>query len=165
MASLEKVREDLWRRAMGLPPLAEYKAIVKREKAKRARWAKKAARREAERLAEWQMRQEIRAAAQAAWVRSSPERNDEIIRLRDAGETFKAIGIKFGISASAVQSMYKRMNSKRERGEKLEAHKRFVASLNIRRVPYGRPIDMGGSRDNWLDWTPEMQAREFGLIE
>ncbi len=74
-----------------------------------------------------------------------------ILQWRAAGLTFREIGAVCGVTAGRGQQLYQRALRWRERTKR-----------NLLPLPT-RPIDMGGERDVWHVWTPEMQAKELGL--
>jgi hypothetical protein len=87
------------------------------------------------------------------WAALMRERNRSMLADRELlGMTFAALGKKYDVSPGRAQDIISReIRIERRR-----------ASLH-RAVPSrSRPIDMGGTRDVWHEWTPEMQAAEFG---
>jgi hypothetical protein len=78
-------------------------------------------------------------------------RDREIFRRASDGERRADLAAEFGLSRGFV-GLICLLHSE------VDEYRR----QRIRRS-VGRVIDMGGPRDVWLTWTPEMQAREFGI--
>lgn len=82
------------------------------------------------------------------------QRNASMLADRASGKTFVAIGQKHCISPTRVQQIINAENRRRQ-----------IAQKNHQRENRGgKVIDMGGVRDITQVWTPEMQAKEFGLV-
>lgn len=76
---------------------------------------------------------------------SSKLRTTLIMQARINGKTLKAIGEEWGISGSRVHDIIAQ--------EKYRAERWLPPKRNL-----GRPIDMGGPRDQWLEFTLENNA-------
>jgi hypothetical protein len=85
------------------------------------------------------------------YIRPSAERNSLIYKMRKYGFPFQEIADKFGLSRESIRVICEKEHAKRVRSQTKPTNR-------------GRVIDMGGRRDVDIVWTPEMQAKEFGLI-
>lgn len=84
-------------------------------------------------------------------VPASPERDRKIYELAKYGVGFPEIAAKVGLTVERIRQICTKEHARRVR-------------VSMRNSNKGRVIDMGGDRDVDMVWTPEMQAREFGLI-
>jgi hypothetical protein len=78
------------------------------------------------------------------------ERNANIADMRRCGKSLREIANIYNISPENVRQIA--IKEERLRNKFFEKH-------NPSRV-----IDMGGDRDCVVEWTPEMQAKEFDLL-
>ncbi len=85
------------------------------------------------------------------WDEMMKQRRRSMYSDRLAGMTYSAIGTKYDISPTTAQNIIRR-----EERKQIKLAKKM---MSVRTV--SRPIDMGGQRDVWHEWTPEMQADEF----
>lgn len=85
---------------------------------------------------------------------SKHDRNRAIVVMRRGGATFKQIGKEFGITSARARYI----------SLDYEMKDKWSRTKFMNHIPASRPIDMGGSDGVVHEWTPEMQAREFGMI-
>jgi len=71
--------------------------------------------------------------------------------------TLENVGVKFGLGRESVRKIMLKYGRLVARG-KLQKMQTTHSAAN------GRVIDMGGADGILHEWTPEMQAREFGLM-
>ena len=156
-----------WRQA-GENRMEARRIVDQREAADRAAWAAERAHWEvlaearkaqdaehARKVAEKKARKAARIAAgipAKAQVSPFRDRTIKMLEMRSQGQTFQAIGDAFGVHRERVRQIV----AKEQRRLR---HPRFWLPSEP-----CRPIDMGGERDVWHDWTPEQNARELGLI-
>lgn len=77
-------------------------------------------------------------------------RQEEVWKLREDGLTFKEIGQQLGVSKQRAQQIWMGAQRRHELAAKRASEKkRDAARRNL-----GRPIDMGGPRDVWIEQGP-----------
>ena len=86
--------------------------------------------------------------------KETKQRNMSMVADRAAGITFLEISKKHCISPARVMQIVNAENRRQSTAQK-KYHDEHRG---------GKVIDMGGARDITHVWTPEMQAKEFGLI-
>ena len=87
------------------------------------------------------------ARKEASLLERRQNRDEEIYSMRRAGATYRAIAKKYGMHPSGAHHICRRQTFLKR--------KQYNESLS------SRPLDMGGERDIWHEWTPEMQLEEF----
>jgi hypothetical protein len=115
----------------------------------KAALALRAEERRERRMWEAQMHATYIAEAERRRARQSidyPARNARIVAMRSEGRTFRALAAEFDLTPERVrQIVIVDARKKRKAIEKWHAD----------RANLGRPIDMGGRRDVWQEFTPE----------
>lgn len=87
-------------------------------------------------------------------VPPSPERTFNICAARRSGKTLAEVGEMFSLSKDRIRQIVVNEERRQQKAQK-RAHLRHRKS---------RPLDMGGIRDEWQHWTPEMQYMEFAAL-
>jgi hypothetical protein len=105
-----------------------------------------------------------RAGVYQQWAAGVPHpaklaREQEIERLREDGLTLQEIGERLGITRSRVQQIFESAQLRRQivanRAAKRARSDQIIDQrLERQRHNLGRPIDMGGPRDQWLEKGP-----------
>ncbi len=89
------------------------------------------------------------------------QREEKVLQLRADGLTFEEIGKRVGVGKARVGQILhhaqRRLEAKAERDARRARTDRLIEAMFAPKVPpriLGRPIDMGGPRDVWIERGP-----------
>lgn len=109
----------------------------------------------------------------SSYDKPSPQRDAMIVALHKSGLSDEDIGAEFFLSAQVVHKTITRIlgpdpvwaeraaaGLAKRREEHARLCERAAIKDAIRAAQLGRPIDMGGQRYRWLEFTPQSQFYE-----